>query len=71
MSFVILGSRNGEQFRAARLQPESAIVLAMRLADEGYEDVAIVDRDGAQLSALEFRRRHIQDRPGPDRDPRR
>lgn len=58
MAYLITGLLEGEPFRTSRSQIASAVILAMRLTEEGYTGVAIVDLDGARLSLGEFQRRH-------------
>lgn len=65
MAYVITASRRGEPVRNTRMQRASAAVLAMRLADEGCDDIVIMDGTGVRLSIVEFRHKYLSGRSGP------
>ena len=71
MAYFVIASRRGEPVRNTRLQRASAADLAMRLAEEGCDDVAIMDGSGARLTILEFRRKYLPDLVGPQLGPPR
>ena len=56
MAYVVIASRGGrEPVRYTRLQRVSAAVLAMKLTEEGCDNVAIMEGLGARLNIVEFR----------------
>lgn len=58
MAYVVTGSREGEQFTSSRHEIASAVYLARRLYEEGYDDVAITEDAGLPLSLDAFQQRH-------------
>ncbi len=46
MSYTIKGEQGGNRVVATRNSPASAVVLAMKWAENGYQSIRIVNRDG-------------------------
>ena len=65
MAYVVTASKRGEPIRNTRLQSASAAVLAMKLDEEGCDDIVLMDGTGARMSIKEFRRKYLTGRDGP------
>ena len=55
MRFTVTGRSNGTDIQEGRLQPASAIVLAMRWIEKGLGNVRVTDGSGRVYDLEEFR----------------
>ena len=49
MPYTVRAERHAQPRSETRVQPSSAVVLAMRWAEEGYQTIRIIDEAGRTL----------------------